>query len=332
MNHTRPVNFELFEYTRIRGDEPLPPAHDRILDVVVLDMNHGVANLGHDSLVHAIHESSLRLKKDEPISARVFSFDVRRATSFPHFDLDRFQLFIATGGPGHLDPSLNDGVSVWSEGVRENPSWEPWFNQLLDSILADDTAALIAFCHAFGLVCRWGGVAEPKLRSEESRGIATYTLTDSATDHPWFGAFAREISDQPRFRVLDSRLFDLIPLGSPRIPYDALAFEANTDGEPTEALTMIEIARDRDAVMPRIFAANHHPEVVDVSHLLEVLDEKLAKGEVTEAWRDRKERFLLNLWNEPDLEERMRRTSRYTLLDLLEFHLERISSERPVLA
>ena len=36
--------------------------------------------------------------------------------------------------------------------------------------------------------------------------------------------------------------------------------------------------------MPRIFAVNHHPEIVDRSRQMLVLQQKLDRGEVTREW------------------------------------------------
>lgn len=324
--HNYMVNLAEFDFIRVPSDGSLPPALDRTLDVVILDMNHSVANLGHDSLVHAVHESSRALKQETGIGVRVLSFDVRGSRSFPNFDMGRFRLFIGTGGPGHLDPRANDGSAPWSENVVDDPFWEKPYSELLESIVRDESVAYIAFCHSFGMLARWAGIARPVLRSEgqggKSHGIVTYILTGDALRHPWFSRFHDELFDRPRFRVLDSRQFDLVP--NRRNGYVPLAYEADRDGGYANALTMIELERDRNGIMPRVFAANHHPEVVDIRHMVDVLDEKLEKGEVTADWRQKRYESLVAFWNEPDVDERMRRTSRYTLLDLLAYHLRRI--------
>ena len=50
-----------FEYVRVERPEDLPPADPHVVDVAVLDMNHGWPNLGHDSLLHAVLDSSCDL-------------------------------------------------------------------------------------------------------------------------------------------------------------------------------------------------------------------------------------------------------------------------------
>lgn len=323
-----PFDLEMFRYTRIERPEDLPPRDELLVDVAILDMNHGVPNLGHDSLVHAIHESSRKAREsaDGSMSAdlqvRVLSFDVRRSGVLPEWDPDRFRLFVGTGGPGHLDPRHNTGIEEWCEGIAETAGWELPLFQLFDRIRGDQRTALVGFCHSFGLICRWLDLAEPVLRSPakgKSQGIVAYRLTDAATSHPWFSRFAEELVDAPHFRVLDSRLFDLV-LREPAPPgITVLA----TEQESTEVVTMIEIERDPEGVMPRILGANHHPEVVDLHHMQEVLDEKLEKGEVTREWREERGTALSAFWKEADTDERMRRTSRYTLLEPLEFFIRK---------
>lgn len=319
-----------FRFERVERDIPLWDA--RMLDVVILDMNFGLPNLGHDSLVHAVHESAEIALEGTSLEVRVLSFDIRRLHKIPPFDPDRFGLYVGTGGPGHLDPRNNDGVSEYSEGVAEKIEWEDTLFDLYDRILEDERVALLSFCHSFGLMCRWGGFADPTLRAgtkAPSSGIVRNRLTKEAIAHPWFGRFARELEESPLFRALDSRLFDLIPNGRPMPAGSSyLAFEATPEGDEGEALTMFELARDVSGTMPRVFGANHHPEVVDLAHLEEVLEEKLVSGEVSPEWYEERGEALRRYWNERDVDERVRRTSMYTLLGVLEFHLRRLAHAR----
>src|SRR5947208_6192887 len=136
-----------FEY--IRADGSVPPADRDRVDVAVLDMNASWPNVGHDSIVRAVREAA-EWYQGSGVIVRVVSFDVRGAAHIP--SRDRFKLFIGTGGPGHLDPRLNDGAAVWSQGIVESAEWEAPLFRLFDGILADDSAALIAICHSFGLL------------------------------------------------------------------------------------------------------------------------------------------------------------------------------------
>ncbi len=303
-----------FEYVRLEDSVP-PPRADRI-DVALLDMNHLWPNLGHDALVHIVLETAEGLR--EALAAtgskvRVLSFDVRYRKLVP--EPGRFGIFVGTGGPGHLDPRLNDGDSEWSQGVDESDDWEKPLFRLFDDILGNPNAAMLAVCHSFGLVCRWSGIATPVLRTEKSSGLRINRLSREALHHPWFEQFAKELPDHQHFHVVDNRLFDLILEDAGKTM--PLAFEA----AGSSALTMVEIARDPSGAMPRFLAFNHHPEIMDREHVLQVLDEKRAHREVDDQWYHERVNTMLELFGEKERLSRL--TSQYTLIEPLRFHLER---------
>ena len=306
-----------FEFVRLEDSVP-PGRRDRI-DVALLDMNHSWPNVGHDALVHAVLEAAESLRDElERIGAkvRVLSYDVRRRLQIPEVPGGRFELYIGTGGPGHLDPRLNDGQQSWAQGIAETAEWESPLFRLFDAILRDESAAMLAVCHSFGLVCRWAGIARPVLRGRKSSGMPLNRLSREALHHPWFERFAHELSDHQHFRVIDNRLFDLmLEDAGPTLP---IAFDAG-DGA---ALTMVEVARDRDGTMPRFLGVNHHPEIIDRAHIVEVLDEKRDRGEVSDAWYTERRVTMDELFHAEN-ERQSRLTSRYTLLQPLRFHLER---------
>lgn len=312
-----------FEYVRL-GDDSVPEGRRDCIDVALLDMNHSWPNVGHDALVHVVLEAADALREfleRSSMKVRVLSYDVRRRSAVPASPNGRFQIYLGTGGPGHLDPRLNDGMNVFSQGVAENHLWEaPLFN-LFDDILTDRTAAMIAVCHSFGLVCRWSGVAVPVLRNEKSSGMPLNRLSREALQHPWFAQFSRELPDHQHFRVVDNRLFDLI-LDTPgkSVP---IAFEASSNS----ALTMIELARDAAGLMPRFIGVNHHPEIIDRDHIMQVLDEKRAHGEVNDQWYDERAITMRDLFR-GEQERQSQLTSRYTLIEPLRHHLERVIRER----
>jgi len=301
-------HYDFFESVRADGSTPAP-RRDRI-DVAVLDMNHSWPNLGHDSVMHAVLDAAEELR-DLLLAAhrkvRAVSYDVRRGKVLPRSGA----LFIATGGPGHIDPRQNDGRAPESQGVRDDIGWEAPLFRLFDSIERDPSAALIAICHSFGVLCRWSGVARAELRAVKSSGLTTNVLSDAAEAHPWFSRFAGELPDGRHYRAIDNRLFDLVLEKSA----GALAFEC----EGSRALTMVELARDA-AGMPRIFGMNHHPEVIDREHAQSVLEEKHARGEVPDAWVREREATLAELL-QGENERQSRVTSEYTFLGPLRHHL-----------
>ena len=313
---------DFFEYVRLEGSTP-EASRDRI-DVALLDMNHSWPNVGHDSLVHAVIEAA-EAHREALVAAgtkvRVLSYDVRRRLQLPDSPNGRFRLYIGTGGPGHLDPRLNDGVSEFSQGIAETAEWEAPLFRLFDAIVAHPDAALIGICHTFGLICRWSGVARPVLRHEKSSGMPENVLSDEGVEHPWFGRFANRLNDGRHFRVIDNRLFDLIV----QSPGDAnlVAFEE----ESAEALTMMELVRDAGGTMPRVFGVNHHPEIIDREHIMTVLEEKRGQGEVSDSWYRERAGTMRELFH-GEAERQSRLTSEFTLLGPLRFHVSRLIEER----
>jgi hypothetical protein len=311
---------DFFEYVRITDSEP-EPDRDRI-DVAVLDMNHSWPNVGHDSLIHAVLEAAEPLRDalvSSGVKVRVLSYDVRRTLRVPQSPNGRFQLYIGTGGPGHLDPRENDGVKESSQGIAESTAWEAPLFRLYDDIAAHDSAMLLGVCHSFGLMCRWSGAARVALRAEKSSGMPENVLTRIGLDHPWFSQLAGRLEDGRHFRVVDNRLFDLIA---------DQATEANViarEDDTSNGVTMIEFARTADG-MPRILGVNHHPEIIDRAHIMTVLEEKRAHGEVPESWYLERVVTLRDLFARFERESRL--TSEYTLLGPLRFHLGRLIEER----
>ncbi len=315
-------NFDFFEY--VCATDAAPAAERDRIDVALLDMHHGWPNLGHDALVHSVLEIAEDLR-DTLLSAgvkvRVISFDVRRRhTVVPHAGR-RFELFIGTGGPGHLDPRLNDGDAEWAQGIKETAEWEAPLFRLFDAIHANPDAALISICHSFGLMCRWAGIARPVLRAVKSSGVPLNRLSDSALKHPWFSRLASQLPDGRHFRVVDNRLFDLIVESN--CAADCLAFEQENSG----ALTLVEFARDVDGIMPRMLGMNYHPEISDREHILAVLDEKRTYRDATEEWYAERESTMRELF-QGEIERQSQLTSEFTLRAPLRHHVSRLVAAR----
>ena len=322
----------VFDYARVEAPGDVPPADVRVIDVAVLDMNHGWPNLGHDSLVQGVQDAACDLiprLRGAGLQIRVLSYDVRRRHMVPEAPGGRFALYLGTGGPGHIDPHLNDGRTAGTQGIVEDPAWEPRLFELFGRIQAAEEAALLAVCHTFGVMCRWSGAARPVLRGADkggkSAGLLENLLTPEALAHPWFSRFADELPDRRRLPILDHRLYDLIP-GPKPLPAGALAigYETRGPGGPKgEAITMLEFARDEGGEVPRVFAVNHHPEIVDLDRQMLVLQRKYDRGEVTPEWFEERRTVLMATHRDPARDRRLHLTSDYTLLGPLRFHLYR---------
>jgi hypothetical protein len=320
----------IFSYVRVERPEELPAADERCIDVAILDMNHGWPNLGHDSLVHAVLDIGCDLLAPlagAGMMVRALSFEVRRGHVLPEPPGGRFSVYVGTGGPGHLDPACNDGISPGSQGILEDPAWEAPLFGLFDRIRKDPEAALLSVCHSFGVMCRWSGAAQPVLRGPEkgkSTGVLENVLAPQALQHPWFARFAAELGDSGRLRVVDNRLFDLIPTRPPAPGELPIGYETLGLGGPRgDALTMLEFGRDAGGVMPRVFGVNHHPEIVNRSRQLMILEQMRERGEVSEQWFEERALTLTATYPDEDSDSRIHLTSDYTLLAPLRFHVLR---------
>jgi hypothetical protein len=323
-------------YARVERDADCPPADPAIIDVALLDMHHGWPNLGHDAIVHAVQNAVCDLQPAlaaADLSFRVISYDVRRGLQVPEAPPGRHAIYLGTGGPGHLDPRRNDGHSEGSQGIAEDSSWEPRVFALFERIRSDRHASLLAVCHTFGVMCRWLGIADARLRGPEkggkSAGILENMLTSEAATHPWFGRFSRELADRRRFRVLENRLYDLVPRHEPLLHgVVPIAYETHGVGGPRgDALTMIEIARDDTGAMPRILGVNHHPEIVNRPRQLTILRKRMERGEVTPQWFAERSAALTQDIEEPG-DRALQLTSSYTLFGPLRYYLQREARRR----
>jgi hypothetical protein len=300
-------------YARVDRPRDEPPAVRSLLDVAVLDMHHGFANLGHASVVDRLmrigQEERRRLGPGTP-GVRVVSYDVRLGGAVPSSP-SRFALVVGTGGPGALDPRENDGISPYAQGVREDPSWEAPLWRFFDGLCGSGTTGFLGICHSFGLLARWAGFGAAVLRPAEkgkSAGVVGNLLTESARSHPWFGGLDRA-SGGPTIQVLDSRLFDILPSASG--PGQVLAHEMAPGGGRGEAITMVELDRYPDG-LPRVWAVNHHPEIGDAGEQRARLLRIAASRQLSEEWlRERIE--ALEAWNASEAAEKwLQVTSSYT--------------------
>jgi hypothetical protein len=89
----------------------------------------------------------------------------------------------------------------------------------------------------------------------------------------------------------------------------------------------MEVARDRDGQMPRIFGVNHHPEIVNRPRQLTILRKRMERGEVTPEWYE--ERVAALTQDIHDHGDRaLHVTSSYTLLAPLRHYLHREARRR----
>jgi hypothetical protein len=318
----------LIEIVRVEAPGDVPAYDDRAIDVALLDMNCGYANVGHDAIAGIVGEAARDLAPEldaRDLRVRVLSYAVRDKLMVPDHGARRHRLYLGTGGPGHLDPRRNN-AHRGTEEISEDPAWEPQLWALFDAVAADENAALYGVCHTFGLICRWSGVAEPVLRGPEKggpmSGVGTNVLTPEALEHPWFARMAEFATPHVGVPVLDSRHYDLLPTGAMRAGARPIAFEAAvSDGIAGEALTMLEIASDSDGT-PRFFAVNSHPEISDADRIAALLERMLAAGTIDRAVYEQRSSILPVL--REDRSEHRLWVGRVAFTDLVRDRLARI--------
>ena len=324
------------EFAAVTAAQPLPPPRDDRVDVAVLDMHHRWPSLGYDSILFAFRDAVCDFGEPMRLAGlklRVLTFDVRFGHQVPQHQPGRFALYVGSGGPGHLDPRLNDGIHPASQGIRENPAWLEPYGELLDAILSDTQAAYVAICHSFGLLCMHLGAALASLRGPgkggKSSGVMEAELTESAGRHPWYSQLSR-LSPAGRIRILDNRYYDLLPPGAAgQEPWDVLGVETLGIGGPAgPALALVEFARDRKGVMPRVFGSNFHPEIVGRERYQLILQEKVASGRVTDAWVQERREILRQELSDESNDQRLLLNSDYTFIGPLRYHLYRALRER----
>jgi hypothetical protein len=324
-----------FEYFRPRSDAEIPPPSPEFVDVVVLDMNHTWHNAGHDSIVALVAGLAADFAPNlaaARASLRLISLDVRNGHILPPPPRDA-ALFIGTGGPGHLDPRLNRRDAVDEGEIDESDDWEEPLFALFDAIDENERAMLYGVCHSFGLLCRWSGIAQPVLRGEAkggpSIGVVQNVLTSQALAHPWFARLASHLPDGRHMPVVDSRHYDLIPRRAKLLRgITPIAFEAEKhSGEPGPALTMCEFARKPNGV-PRVFAANHHPEIPTAAVLSTLLERKLAEGEVSPQWYASRAQLVAQLQRDDHSEPARLLAAGYSFTFLVREGIKELIEER----
>lgn len=279
---------------------PVPHADPAFLDVAILDMNAGHTNLGCTALVEAVFEAAAL----EGVSVRAFVFDVRRTGILP--EVDRFRVFVGTGGPGHIDPRENDGVAPWSLGIVDDPSWESRLFALFDVVRADEGRSLIAVCHTYGLLCHWSGIARAALRGPEKggrrKGVVTCVVNDLGRADPFFTGL---IPTDGVVTVIEGRQFDLLRTSTPIA--EGMRILGSETGGDDPAITMIEFARSADG-SPRMLGVNFHPEVDGVARHRAILGRMLAAHEISAEIAAERLLPLAIIENDPAIAEQVRRT------------------------
>lgn len=258
----------------LNASEGVPDPSRAHLDAALLETGSARPSAATDAMVRLVRAEVEHMAIElgaSDIALRLIRFDLTERMEVPK--PGRFRLHLVAGEPA--EDSRAAGPAVGETAVA----------RLLDGIVGDPAAALLATGDGFDLVCRWAGVGAVRDRAERARATSVNRLSREAMQHPWFEQFARELPDHQHFPVSDDRWTDTILEDAGKaVP---IAFEASG----VSPLTMLEVARDVEGLMPRFLAMRHHPQLTR---------------------------------HDGDALEKI--TARYTLLEPLRFHLRRLAT------
>ncbi|MBX2816330.1 MAG: GMP synthase [Saprospiraceae bacterium] len=155
--------------------------------IAILDLNNGVPNQG----LRCIEQIVQQFIDEESGVYKVF--EIRQKVEIP--DLDDFDIFISSGGPGRPLP--------------EGHEWEGPFFSLLDQILDHNKRGaerkfLFLICHSFQLACHHWRLGLVNERKSYSFGIMPVHRTQAGSEEALFKGL-----DDP-FHAVDSRAFQVV--------------------------------------------------------------------------------------------------------------------------
>ena len=157
----------------------------RKIQLAILDMYDGEPNQG----MRCIHDILSRFS--EQITWR--EFDVRGKAQLP--DIQDFDLFISTGGPGNP--------------LEGNGDWDLKYYDFLDQIWIwnqnhSRKKHLLLICHSFQMACKHFGLGEITKRKSTSFGVMTVHKTQEGMKDPIFQNLANP------FWAVDSRDYQVV--------------------------------------------------------------------------------------------------------------------------
>ena len=157
----------------------------KIVKIALLDMYNGEPNQGMRCIIEIINRFS------PVVSFEIF--DVRLKSQLP--DINNFDIFISTGGPGNQ--LIGDG------------NWDKKYYELIDSLNkwnVDNPVKkhVLFICHSFQMACLHFGLATVTKRNDTSFGVMTMHKTNEGQTDPLFEGLADP------FYAIDSRDYQVV--------------------------------------------------------------------------------------------------------------------------
>jgi GMP synthase-like glutamine amidotransferase len=155
------------------------------IKIAVLDMYNGEPNQGMRCIIDIIN------RFNQIVTFQIF--DIRGKSEFPN--LEKFDIFISTGGPGN--PLEGDG------------KWDSKYYDYLDKIVEHNKENTIKkhvllICHSFQMACNHFGLAQITQRKSTSFGVMTMHKTEEGKEEPIFEGL------QNPFYAIDSRDYQVV--------------------------------------------------------------------------------------------------------------------------
>jgi len=94
-------------------------------------------------------------------------------------------------------------------------------------------------------------------------------------------------------------------------------------GPAGDGITAVEIARDPNGIMPRVFGVNHHPEIVNRPRQLTILKKRLERGSVNREWYAERAKAMTEIIGDERGDQWLHLTSSFLFFGPLRFHLYR---------
>ncbi len=169
------------------------------LRIAILSMYNNVPNQGMRSIKAILDRES---GKNHGVQFEYSVFETRYLNEHP--DVDQFDVFICTGGPG--DPFDGKGLE-----------WEANYFRMLDRIQEINHSAdtskkyIFSICHSFQLMCRYFNIATVNRRMKTSFGVFPCHFTDEGATEPVFSGLLDP------FYIVDSREWQCVEPNYDRI-------------------------------------------------------------------------------------------------------------------
>lgn len=219
--------------------------------IALLDMNNNQVNQGFKN-IKEISESFRQSCKGEKVS--ITTFDVRFKNEIP--DIEDFDIFISSGGPGNPHP----------EGFE----WEDQFSAFLDAVFQNNKISpekkyLFLICHSFQLASIHWQLGNICKRKSYSFGVMPVHKTEEGEEEFLF----KNLPDP--FYAVDSRAYQFIEPNYDRLEELGMKITAIEKFRPH-----IDLERAVMAVRfsEEIFGTQFHPEANPEGMIENLKDEK----------------------------------------------------------